>query len=771
MKKMTKFITLMLILTATVATAEPWFRDYFSMVTMPHQQTDAALEATGADAFRASRIWGGWYGYWFTDRQKERPSFTDWQNQTPSFEESTARMQKYFEHDLIYYDGGEVGDMILFTDPDGSIQYDAWNIHEWDGELPMAAHWFGIDTFFKKNNPFPYPNAGKYGLKPFTYPDGTLPDESYEVLGRRNLNNVLDWNEPFCNKDVTDEQAEKSGLAAISKRNKTDKHMVARNGWITNRLMTQDYANPQLRDYQAWEIGMITRDIKPSGFHIDNYGDNNLYRPFDMSLGVWSEHTFREYMKREFSTKQLDEMGIADIETFDIKEYIKARKLPGKESIYDAFDSPEWKDDLIFKCYEINHAIESAGFHKPKYAAVKEAAKEGGFDCLVAGNLIPIFPGFTLIKGYLDICHFEWPTFYDYEPTRRKMGLPPKARSGYITRLASAIGKEKYSAISLYVSHEQRGEKFKNLYLAQGFEALGNRAVIDYGHQYLHMFSPGTPETAGIFNRFLEEHREALSRREFVADIGIVYDQWAEIASQTACQLDVNEFFNEYGGWCDYMQDTHRQWNVVLSSDLEFEKIKHLPMLILPSALTLTDANFQALEKYLKSGGRVLATGNTGLRFGPDGHLMKRPENPLKRLECYANFQRVAAQPAAPYWLWKKNGEKLGLLLTELDPVVETDAEIHVGVNLSRSLPGEPKSLSLDLNNNNFDPATDTFTPTKPFNVSIRLPADFKPPFELTVSELGKETRKLKATLKGDRLSINFEPFEIYQLIQIVEKK
>lgn len=760
MMKMTKLIML-IVTTATIATAEPWYRDYFSMVTLPHEKSDADLEATEADAFRASRIWGGWYGYWFIDRQKA----------TPFFEESTVRMKKYFEHDLIYHDGGEIGDLVLFTGPDGSIQYDAWNIHEWDGKLPLTAHWFGIDTFFKKNNPFPYPNANNYGLKPFTYPDGTLPDESYEVLGRRNLNNELDWNEPFCNKEVTDEQAEKSGLAKISKRNKAGKHVVGRNGWITNRLMTQDYANPQLRDYQAWELAMMTRELKPSGFHIDNYGDNNLYRTFDMAFGVWSEHTFREYMKKEFSKKQLKEMGIADIDAFDMKEYIKARKLPGKESIYDAFDSPEWKDDLIFKCYQINHAIESANFHKPKYAAIKEAAKEGGFDCLVAGNLIPIFPGFTFIKGYLDICHFEWPTFYDYEPTRRPMGLPPTARSGYITRLAAAIGNTKYSVVSPYVSHDQRGEKFKNLYLAQGFEALGNRAVIDYGHQYLHMFSPGTPETAGIFNRFLEKHREALSRRELVADIGIVYDQWAEIASQTACQLDVNDFFNEYGGWCDYMQDTHRQWNVVLSSDLELERIKHLPMLILPSALSLTDANYQALEKYLKSGGRVLATGNTGLRFGPGGHLMKRPENPLKRLERYANFQRVAAQPAAPYWLWKKNGEQLALLLEDLDQAVETDAEIHVGVNLSRSLPGEPKSLSLDLNNNNFDPATDTFTATKPFSVSIELPADFTPPFEVSVSELGKETRKLEATRKGDRLSINCEPFEVYQLIQIVEKK
>ena len=106
----------------------------------------------------------------------------------------------------------------------------------------------------------------------------------------------------------------------------------------------------------------------------------------------------------------------------------------------------------------------------------------------------------------------------------------------------------------------------------------------------------------------------------------------------------------------------------------------------------------------------------------------------------------------------------------DLDQVVETDAEIHVGVTHSRSLPGEPKSLSLDLNNNNYDPATDTFTPTKPFSVSIELPADFTPPFEVSVSELGKESRPMKFTRKGDRLVIPVDSFEIYQLIQIVEK-
>ncbi|MEA2068261.1 MAG: hypothetical protein U9P12_03575 [Verrucomicrobiota bacterium] len=753
---------LIVILSVVAAVSQAaWYRDYFTMVTMPHQMKDAEVETIGADAYRASTLYGGWYGGWYLD----------WQKTTSFYKSSKLRTERLFERNVMYYDGGEVGEFLLCTDPDGRVAYDAWNLQTWDMKTPLTAHWFGVASFFETSNPFPYPNAADYGLRPFTYPDGSTPTNVYEVLGRAHVSGKLDWNEPGMNQQVTDEQAEKSGLADVSEKQFWGEHVQGRNGWITIRQMTQDYANPQLRDYQAWELAHLTREVKPDGWHIDNMGDNNLYRPFEMGFGVWSEHTFREYMKKEFSAKELAELGIGNIGTFDIKQYLRERKKPDAENIYAAYNESKWKDDLIFKCYEINHALQSADFHKAKYGAVKTAARETGIDCMVSGNLIPIFAGFTLINGNIDVCHFEWQTTREYEPSRRPMGLPPKARSGYITRLATAISKENYSVVSLYVPHNLRGEEHKNLYLAQGFEALANRAVIDYGHQYLDMYSPGTPETAGIFNRFLEEHREALGRRDFVADIGIVYDQWAEIASSTACQLDVNDFFNEYAGWCDYMQDTHRQWNVLLSSELDYEKIKDLPMIILPSALSLTDRNFQALEKYLANGGRVLATGKTGLRHGPGGHLMKRDSNPLERFKKHKGFRWIMQQPAANYWLSKDAGsaKRMNSLMTwpDLNPVLETDAEIHVGVTLSRSLPGEPKTLSLDLNNNNFDPETDGFTPTRPFRVSIRLPDDFKSPVEVLVSEPRKETRSVKFKKNDDLLVITFEPFEMVQFVQV----
>lgn len=758
---MKKLVAIGLTVVAAMAQADTWYRDYFTMVTGPHQMTDAQIETIGADAYRACTLYGGWYGGWYVD----------WQKTTAFYRESRPRTERLFDRNVMYYDGGEIGEFLLCTDPNGQVTYDAWHLHEWDGKTPLSVHWFGMASFFEKDNPFPFPSASDYSLKPFTFPDGSPATNVYELLGRADVDGKLGWNEPGMNEKVTDEQAEKCGLTAVSQKQFWGEHVQGRNGWITIRQMTQDYANPQLRDYQAWELAHLTREVKPDGWHIDNLGDNNLYRPFQMSFGVWSEHTFREYMKKNFTGRQLKEMGIEEIDRFDIKRYLRERRNVDIEDIYESYNEPKWKDDLIFKCYQINHALESAAFHRAKYGAIKEAALEVGIDCMVSGNLIPIFAGFTLINGNIDVSHFEWQATREYEPSRRPMGLPPKARSGYITRLAAAISKGNYSVVSLYAPHDLRGEKHKNLYLAQGFEALANRAVIDYGHQYLDMYSPGTPETAGIFNRFLDEHREALSRRDFVADIGIVYDQWAEIASSTACQLDVNDFFNEYAGWCDYMQDTHCQWKVVLSGELDYESIKALPMLILPSALSLSDSNFLALEKYLQNGGRVLATGKTGLRHGPDGYLMKRSDNPLKSLEKYAGFRWVKQQPATRSWLSKDGGaaKRMDSLITwpGLSPVLETDAEIHVGVTLSRSLTGEPNSLSLDLNNNNFDHETDRFTPTEPFSVSFLLPNDFKSPFAVTVSEPGNAARQLKVERKGDRVVIAIEPFEIYQLIQI----
>jgi hypothetical protein len=224
------------------------------------------------------------------------------------------------------------------------------------------------------------------------------------------------------------------------------------------------------------------------------------------------------------------------------------------------------------------------------------------------------------------------------------------------------------------------------------------------------------------------------------------------------------------------MQDTHRQWDVLLSSELEYEKIKGFPVILLPSSISLTDANFAALEMFLANGGRVLATGTAGQRHGPEGHTLKRKTNPLEGFKKFEGFRRVTAQPGARYWLDKDAAaaERMNALIAwpGFRPSLATDAGIHVGVTLSRSRPGDPPCLSLDLNNNHLDPGPDRFTPSGAFSVSVRVPEGMEPPFAVSVAEPEKEDREMPAgSLRFDaatrKLAIDFPPLDIFRFVRI----
>lgn len=746
----------------------PWYADYFTMVTMPHLIPESDFPILDADAFRASTLWGGWYGGWYVD----------WQLGSQFYKVQSGINDRHFKRHVMYYDGGEVGDFVMFLKPDGSLGPNGWTLPTWKEKEPLSPHWFGMESFFEDNPPFPFPNCQHYGLHRFTCPNGDRPASVYDVLSRRDVDGH--WKFDYsCNDKITPEQAKSSGLDLLSSTQSGEKNKWNKNGWRTVRLVTQDYANPQLRDYQAWEMAKLTRELKPSGWHVDNYGDNNLYRPFQMLFGVWSEECFRHYMKEHFSSNQLRDFGINNLDTFDIREYVRSHRLAGAPNPFKAYDDPAWKNDPVFKSLLVSHVLAAIDFHSAKYDAVKAAAAETGNDVLFSGNQIPLFAGYSLLNKKIDVCHFEWQTQREYHPDRRPMGLPPQGRSAYIARLAAALGTQNYSIISLYVGHDLRGAEHENLYLPLAFDCLSNRAILDYGYAYLDMYSPGTARTAGIFNRFVKRFKPELSRRGFLADIGLVYDQWAEVAATTACNADPLDFFNEYAGWCDFLVDTHRQWNVIPSTEISIGRLKKFPLIILPSATSLPDQAFETIGRYLREGGTVLATGKSGERFGPDGQLLPRPRNPLEDLVSCDRLHRITTQPAAPYWLTKDSQsarELEDLLASALpNPRLETNASIHVGVNLSRSLPEAPPLLTLDLNNNHFVVAEDHYIPTDPATVKILVPEDFGHPEKIVIAEPEKPEQTLDSHQSHydnptHTLTLEIPSFEAFCFVRIFPK-
>jgi len=703
------FLPVLLILASSTQVA-PWWLRYTPVVSSHALAAD--VDTTAAGASRGGAYFGGWYGYWYLDDQRRGGA--------------AARRWKHLDRPglkrVIYYDSGEVGDYVGFFDADGRMIANGWSLPWWKGQ-PVVARWFGLRAFMANVDWAPWPTAKDYGLPAFTLPGGAPADDLYAVLAQRTLEGTWKYDDS-ANGRITDRMAQRSGLAKISSRQQARKDVAGKTGWRTVRLVSVDFSNPQLRDYRCGELARMIRTVRPDGVHIDNHGDLNVLYPEAAAFGQWSVYQFRNWLKEHFRTEQLAAMGIDDVDQFDIRVYVRRKPFKSRGKRWHTHNH-RWTDDLIWKCFLISKIESGLAFHRAVYRAAKDAARRAGIDCMVGGNTVPAFTGRTLLRGSCDIACFEW-KIRQMGP-QRGCGLPPLGRVGYVTRLGAAISAAGYCWPSIYVPKELSGAGHENLHKVLAFDCLANRGLLDYGHAYLDGYSPGTAESAGFVNRFVKAHARQLSGRKYLADVGLVYCPWTEAVATTVFSSVPEMFFDEYAGWAAALSLAHRQWDVVLSDDLTAEKLARFPLVVLPSILVITDRQAAALRRYVEAGGWLVATGDSGSRFGPEGYLMPRSRNALARLADQPHVRIVPDKPGCGYWSVGQRAEAVQRITHLLDvaaatPRLTTDAPSTLSINASVSPADAPPLITLDLTNHDLDVASDRLMPAPPCVVTLRLP-------------------------------------------------
>ena len=688
---------------------EAWWHTYTPIVSSPNRLGNG-LETVNAGAWRTAAYHGGWYGLWDHQAQEERGNG----------KRTWKKLAEAGGKRLFYFDAGEVGDYAAFFGPDGEMKYTGWSVPWWEGD-EVTARWFGLADFFENAPWSPYPTAKDYGLPALTRPDGSPAKDLYPVLSVRGFDE--EWNYSyFSNKRVTDEIARGTGLADISKTQEDRPEVRGKTGWITTRLVHLDHANPQLRDYHCQELAMLLDWIPSAGIHVDNFGDLGVRRPTMHGFGLWSLHAFREYMKGKFSQAELEELGIEDVEAFDIRTYINQKPFDTRGRKWPHLKNPKWATDKVWKCYLISQVRAGLSYHRALYRSVKK----NHANCAVTGNTIPLFPGRALMKGICDVAHFEWNAAGRYGHLKMA-GLPPDGRVGYVTRLGAAISDAPYCWPGLYVKKNLSGKGHEELHKVLAFDCLANRGLMDFNHWFLDNYSPGTPRSAGFVNGFINEQAPRISDRRYLADVGLVYSPWSDIATMTVWGPRPEQFVQEYSGWATFLSKTHRQWNVLLAQDLTYENLRRFPVVVFPSILTVTDTQIEAIRRYVGNGGRVVATGFTGTRRGPKRYLQPRRTKALHEIRAHSHARTTTDRPGVSYWTGKEVEGAAGKMESLLDfegysQRLTTEAPETVGVNLNIARRPEGSVLTLDANNYDIDVGPDTVTPTKPFRVKIRLP-------------------------------------------------
>lgn len=749
---MKKAIVIGGVLAACTASADRWFDSYVSVLANP-QKADYA--AVAPDVVRSAGYYGGWYGYWYHDDQIRTGYAPNMWNNV-----GKAGSRRFF-----YFDSGEVGDYCAFFDSAGDLVKNAWQIANWTGTPAIeTARWMGLEGFMTNAAWAPYDTAADYGLPAFTHPDGSaITSNLYSVLSRKKIDGDIKYKQ-IVNRAVGDETATNSGLSEISRK--------INGAWNTVTLYHVDNANPQLAAYRVAEAQKLMSDLLPDGIHIDNMGANNLWWPRESAFGDWSVYRFRGYLTNRFSSAELTAHGVTSPETFSIRDYVNA----GPD-----IDDDAWTEDTLWNEYKIFKAQAGIEYQQTLYSGLTNKAAQLGLDFAVTGNLLPVWPGAALNKGLFDIDNFEWRAETPY-PEWSTMGLPPDGRSaGYVTRLGANMSTTPYCWINLYV--ETNNAAKPELHKVMACDTLANRGILDYAFEYEGKTFAGTDESAAFVNDWISVMAaHGLSGREYAADIGLLFNPWCDVAESTVHSMQHNRFIEEYSGWCDYLTETHRQWDVVLSTEMTADLLANYPILVLPSVTVLSDPEADLLKQYANSGGRLIITGQTGRRYGTGGSLLPRAVSTFDGFSA-ADFRSTTNYPGRDYRLNSRAAAAAAemdalLSFSGFTPSLQLDSPIAAGVNLSRRTVGGATRLSIDINNYGGYVATnDTVIPAGSAWITVQLP-DEMAGTGLSVSRIyagmadplsPQPLHASQVVHRSGELQIQVDPTRYYQTILIEE--
>ena len=297
--------------------------------------------------------------------------------------------------------------------------------------------------------------------------------------------------------------------------------------------------------------------------------------------------------------------------------------------------------------------------------------------------------------------------------------------------MAAKIGVTGHAIVDPYVEPQYSGwdgtgftnRHYETLHKVIYFDLIANRGIPAFSLTLDGGYSPGSIHSAGKLHAFMNEVAPVISQREYLADIGLASSSWSQIAAQPP-----------FGGWNHEVTKRHARRVSRLGAISLFRA--RLPAVgcrpvrrcappgsrsassssSCPSVLVITADQLAVLEGYLKQGGKLLVTGETGTFTGPQMLLLPRPQ-PLAAVLAQKFPQQVVVttekpglqqhlDPAKSFvatnWRLKAFPDKPVLT------VASAPEHVIVQISESKARPGE---FTLDLVNYHHDLASDTLTP------------------------------------------------------------
>lgn len=753
----------------------------------------------------------GYHGPWQADLDSDAPWM---QGHERSFASHPGTKR------VVYIEGSSAKKILARISKDGRMEFNLSRLTQPDaarlrrhvasppgneGSTRWISDWeFMQSPELKTNFGKPLATAKQLGIPQFTHPlSGRIITDEAEFWRTRSATAYIG---PSIDKGETGDGLEKYAeiphetAVALGLRDVTKQRSDGQ--WLIQSEVSMLY-DAQFARVQAAKGRRAIEVLRADMIHYDDW---DLRSPTAMNAKA-DIHVaaFREFVKRRFSDEDCRDFGFEKpgVVAFDVLDYLlnppwsSEYKGAGDQPLWLTAADARWLSNKVWRAFQIAAVEERLACMKEVYRLNKQAARELGRDVPMVANVIPTLSALFLQRDCVDMAHFEWSAFKTFNAFVKPLGYYPQARLGVGPRMASKIGVTGHAIVDPYVERQHSGwdgagytgRHGESLHKVIYFDLLANRGIPAFSLTYGGGYSPGSVHSAGDLHAFINQVAPVISKREYLADIGLASSSWSQIAAQPPWawnQEVTRRHTSEFLGWAQYLSSARDfpQWDVVPFDDITLADIARFRLLILPSVLVITAEHVSTLEAYLKQGGKLLITGETGAFTGPETLLLPRSEEVITPLARRFPGQ-VTLMRTKPGLAYHENADASAALSEALaqasrhHPVLTAaNAPEHVGIfaNQSRTAPDE---LTVDLVNYHHDLATDKLTPVTraDFAVTLQVPR-LKAADRLDIESIrydeaapGKTSRQAldagHVSIREGAVTLRIPPFGHYQLLRI----
>ena len=675
---------------------------------------------------------------------------------------------------------GTVTSYIVSLGVKGSLDYTPntcshWAWQYYNGVDPRVwigpQNYFGVEAFagaYTRLHP-------RYGGPAMTYPDGTVAtgyvgNDSSDPRKSR----VLDAS---VSKNVLGQMNCDPGFNDAAQSAGTSTGMLDFGGRYAGHLsFGKDALCPYWIDFQRAST-LKAADRGCDGIWTDNFSpwDSFSAWPINVAFGDWSVAKFRDYLAAHFSAQELSALGIVDVNTFDVRTYLrnKIKSMGGNDTNLGdwRWTRSTWLDDAVWRAYKIFKRQTGTQALTNFYNTTKQAAAEAGkTEFFIEGNDMPMF-SLGWVRGDLDMVSTEMNADWSLGAGSRGIMLPPLGRFAPVYKLGREHAKSRFVNIWFYL-HNENAKYQRNSGLANvlGYEMLANNTI--------SMNYPGQPWCMGntISNRdyfgFIKDNKATWGARLPVEEIGLYWSSSSEIYQMTPggfANFDLRPQMFAHWGWGTALSELHCQYRAIPEWKLTPETLATLRLLIVPDSEIFDPADVAVLDTWVRAGGRLIVTGMSGMRkgepsnfdpFDPD-YDPAMPNEANLSLASLTGANTLASAPArkltqvgAGQVLYIRNNIGLSFFqattarpgqlptfkqaLTDIlagqGPLALTpDPAVPDTVGLTLYLDQQAKKMFIDVNNTNIDVDTDQITPAPEVKFTVQLPAWLQNPDKVEI--------------------------------------